>query len=37
MPDISMCKNDACPMAGKCYRHEAKPDPNVRLTKRVQP
>lgn len=28
MPDISMCKNDACPMAGKCYRHEAKPDPN---------
>jgi hypothetical protein len=25
MPDISMCVNDACPSAAKCYRHEAKP------------
>ena len=23
MPDISMCQNDACRLAGKCYRHEA--------------
>ena len=26
MPDISMCANDECPMAKKCYRHEAKPN-----------
>ena len=25
MPDLSMCGNDACPSAGECYRHEAKP------------
>ena len=26
MPDISMCLNDACPSATRCYRHEAKPN-----------
>lgn len=25
MPDISMCENNDCPSAKKCYRHEAKP------------
>lgn len=25
MPDISMCKNDECPSAKLCYRHEAEP------------
>ena len=24
MADISMCLNDSCPVAKKCYRHEAK-------------
>lgn len=23
MPDISMCLNHDCPLAKKCYRHEA--------------
>ena len=27
MPDISMCSDDACPSASKCYRHEAEPNP----------
>jgi hypothetical protein len=26
MPDISMCNNDDCPLAKKCYRHEAEPN-----------
>lgn len=26
MPDITMCMNDGCPLAGSCYRHEAKPN-----------
>jgi hypothetical protein len=26
MPDISMCMNSLCPMAKKCYRHEATPE-----------
>jgi hypothetical protein len=25
MPDITMCKNEECPLKDKCYRHEAKP------------
>lgn len=25
MPDITMCSNDACPLAKDCYRHEAVP------------
>ena len=25
MPDIAMCSNDDCPLADKCYRHEAEP------------
>lgn len=25
MPDITMCCNDDCPLAKKCYRHEAQP------------
>lgn len=25
MPDIAMCRNDNCPMAKTCYRHEAVP------------
>lgn len=27
MPDISMCENNACPLANRCYRHEATPTP----------
>ena len=26
MPDITMCKNDNCPISNKCYRHEAIPN-----------
>lgn len=26
MPDISMCKDRACPSRDKCYRFKAKPD-----------
>jgi len=25
MPDITMCKNDQCPLKDKCYRFTAKP------------
>jgi hypothetical protein len=25
VPDITMCQNDECPLAKKCYRHEAIP------------
>ena len=25
MPDIAMCVNEDCPMAARCYRHEARP------------
>ncbi len=25
MPDISMCKNEECPLKMKCYRHQAIP------------
>ena len=25
-PDITMCSNDKCRLAGDCYRHEAIPD-----------
>jgi hypothetical protein len=28
MPDISMCANSKCPLALKCYRYMAKPDPH---------
>lgn len=27
MPDISMCKNDNCPLKEKCYRYTAEPSP----------
>lgn len=27
MPDISMCKNEECPLREKCYRFLAEPDP----------
>lgn len=27
MPDITMCVNDACPLASQCWRHEAEPTP----------
>jgi hypothetical protein len=25
MPDITMCKNDNCPLTVSCYRYNAKP------------
>ena len=27
MVDISMCRNEKCPLKDKCYRFLAKPDP----------
>lgn len=27
MPDISLCMTENCPLAEKCYRKHAKPDP----------
>lgn len=27
MPDISMCKNETCPLRKTCYRFMAKPSP----------
>ena len=27
MPDITMCKNDSCPLKYMCYRYIAKPNP----------
>jgi len=27
MPDITMCKDNSCPMKDNCYRHTAKPNP----------
>lgn len=27
MADITMCKDDTCPMAKDCYRHNAKANP----------
>ena len=27
MPDIAMCINEDCPMAPRCYCHEARPSP----------
>lgn len=26
MPDISMCKNESCPLRGSCYRFMAEPN-----------
>lgn len=26
MPDITMCRNDQCPMKMNCYRHQAIPN-----------
>jgi len=30
-PDITMCSNDKCRLAGECYRHQAIPDPHWQL------
>lgn len=27
MPDISMCRNEECPLKEKCYRYTAEPSP----------
>jgi len=28
MPDITMCKNESCPLKINCYRYMAKPNPD---------
>lgn len=33
MPDITMCSNDDCPLAKKCYRHEAKMSPRQSVSR----
>lgn len=37
MPDISMCANQTCSLAPKCYRYKAKPDPHWQTYGRFSP
>ena len=37
MPDITMCKNDNCPLGVSCYRYNATPSQHIQSYAKFEP